>query len=92
MFVSFVNEDLEGKNLYSLMRFDQIDKSLHEYTLEFNNSYSDWKDDVSVKFAAYLYIGGLKKGSVRANLMTNWQTGKYATPMELQNDDANNSL
>jgi hypothetical protein len=40
----------------------------------------------------YLYIGGLKNGSVRADLMSNWQTGKYATLMDLQNDAAKNSL
>jgi hypothetical protein len=51
-----------------------------------------WKDDISVKVAAYMYIGGLKNGSVRAYLMANWQTGKYATLMELQNDAAKNSL
>ena len=38
--VSFSNEDLEGKNLYSLIKLDQVDKSLHEYTQEFNSSYS----------------------------------------------------
>ncbi len=36
--VSFSNEDLEGKNLYSLIKLDHSDKSLHEYTQEFNNS------------------------------------------------------
>ena len=30
--VSFPNEDLEGKNLYSLIKVEQGDKSLHEYT------------------------------------------------------------
>jgi hypothetical protein len=90
--VSFSNDDLEGKNLYSLINLDQVDKSLHGYTQEFNNSYSYLKDDISVKVAVYLYIGGLKNGSVRANLMTNWQTGKYATLMDLQNVVANNSL
>jgi hypothetical protein len=30
--VSFSNEDLEGMHLYSLIKFDQADKSLHEYT------------------------------------------------------------
>ena len=38
--VNFSNEDLEGKNLYSLIKLDQIDKSLHEYAQEFNSSYS----------------------------------------------------
>ena len=77
--VSFSKEDLEGKNSYSLIKLYQIDKSLHEYTREFNKSSSHWKDDISVEVAAYLYIGGLKNGSVGANLMTSWHTGKYAT-------------
>ena len=57
--VSFSNEDLEGMNLYSLVKFYQFDKSLHEYTHKFNNSHSYWKDDISVKADAYLYIGDL---------------------------------
>ena len=60
--VSFSNEDSEGKNLYSLIKLDQIGKSLHEYTQEFNNSYSYWKDNISVKVAAYFYIGGDRNG------------------------------
>ena len=39
-----------------------------------------------------MYLGGLKNGSVRAILMANWQTGKYASLMDLQNDDAKNYL
>ena len=70
--VSFSNEDLEGMNLYSVIKSDHSDKSFHEYTQEFNSSYSYWKDDISVKAAAYLYIGGLKVGALRTNLMTNW--------------------
>ncbi len=72
--VSFPNEDLKGKNLYSLIKLDQIDKSLHEHTQEFNSSYRYWKDDISVKVAAYLYIGGLKNGSVRADLGAVYRT------------------
>ena len=34
--VGFSNENLEGKNLYSLIKLDQIDKSLYGYTQEFN--------------------------------------------------------
>ena len=74
--VIFTNEDLEGKNLYSLIKLDQGDKSFHEYSQEFNSSYSYWKDYIAVKVAVYLYIGGLKNGSVRADFMFNWQTGK----------------
>ena len=45
-----------------------------------------------MKVAAYMYIGGLKNGSVRTDLMTNWKTAKYATLVELQTDVAKNSL
>jgi hypothetical protein len=38
--VCFPNEHLEGINLYSLIKLDQFDKSLNEYTQEVNSSYS----------------------------------------------------
>ena len=57
--VNFSNEDLEGINLYSLVKLDQFDKSLHDYTQELNSSYSYRKDDISVKTAAYWWIEGL---------------------------------
>jgi len=91
MFAS-VFEDMEGMNLYSLIKLDQVDKSLHHYTQEFNSSYSYWKNDISVKAAAYLYIGGLRVGALRADSMTNWHACKYDFLLTLQNDDAKNSL
>jgi len=90
--VSFSNEDLEAMNLDSLIKLDQFDKSLHEYTQESNSSYSYWKDDIVVKAATYLYIGGLRVGALRADLMTNWQTGKYDSLLTLQNGAAKNSV
>jgi hypothetical protein len=39
-----------------------------------------------------MYIGGLKNGPGRADLMFNWHTGKYASLMDLQNDFAKYSL
>ena len=89
---NFSNEDMEGNNLYSLIKLNHVDKSLYEYIQEFINSYNYWKDNISVKVAAYLYISGLKNASVRADLMTNWQTSKYAPLVDLQNDAAKNSL
>ena len=74
--VSFSNEDLESKNLYSLIKIDKLNKSLHKYTQEFNNSYSYWKTDIFVKAASYLHIGGVKVGALRAYLMINQQEGK----------------
>ena len=79
-------------NLDSLIKLDQFDKSLHEYTQKFNSSYSYWKDHISVKAVAYLYIGGLRVGALRADLMTNWQAIKYDSLLTLHNDAAKNSL
>jgi hypothetical protein len=62
------------------------------YTQEFNNSYSYWKDDIYVKAAAYLYIRGSKVGTLRVDLMTNWQAWKYDSLIALQNDVVKNSL
>ncbi len=53
------NENLKSKNVYFLIQLYQFGKTLHEYTQKYNASYSYWKDDISVKVAAYLYIGGL---------------------------------
>ena len=39
-----------------------------------------------------MYIGGLKVGALRADLMINWQAGKCASLIALQNDVAMNSL
>jgi hypothetical protein len=90
--VSFSNEDLEGMHLYSLIKLDQFDKSLHEYTHEFNSSYPFWKNDISVDSVAYSYVGGLKAGALRTYLMTNWQACKYDPLIVLHNDVVVNSL
>ena len=38
--VIFPNEDLEGMNLYSLVKLYQFDKSFHDYTQELSSFYS----------------------------------------------------
>ena len=78
--------------LCPLITLDQFDKSLLEYTHELKSSYSYWKDGISVKAAAYLYIGGLKVKALRADLMTNWQACKYDSLIALQNVAAKKSL
>ncbi len=81
--VGFSIEDIEGKNLYFPIRLQQGDKSLTNYTQEFNSSYAYWKNSIDIKAAVYIYIGGLKNGSLRADLMTNWQCGKYTSIIAL---------
>ena len=45
-----------------------------------------------LRAAAYLYIGGLIVGTLRADLMTNWHAGRYDSLIALHNDVAKNSL
>ncbi len=78
--------------MYSLIQVKQNDKSLTAYTHEFNSAYSNWKNSTDVKAAVYIYIGGLKNGALRVDLMTHWQMGKYLNIIALQNDAAKNSL
>jgi len=65
---------------------------VHDYTQEFNTSYAWWKKSIDIKAAIYMYIGGFKNGPLRADLMTNWQTGKYVSIIDLQNYASKNSL
>jgi hypothetical protein len=89
---SFSNADLKDNNLYALLKLFEFDESLREYTQEFNSSYSYWKDDISSKAAAYMYIASLKVGALRADLITTWQVDKYDSLIALQNYAAKNSL
>ena len=62
--VGFSIEDVKGKNLYSLIRIHQGDKSLTNYTQELNSSCAYWKNSIEIKAAVYIYIGGLKNGAL----------------------------
>ena len=46
----------------------------------------------SNKAAVCIYIGGLMNGALRADLMTNWQYGKYNSIIALHNNAAKNCL
>ncbi len=39
--------------MYALIKLDQCDKSLHDYTQDFNSSYAYWKDDISIPYITY---------------------------------------
>jgi hypothetical protein len=64
-------EYVKGKILYIRLRLEQGETYLHDYTQEFNTSYAWWKKSIDIKAVVYMYIGGLKNGSLRADLMTN---------------------
>ena len=66
--VGFSIEDVEGKNVNILLRLEQGEKYLHDYTQEFDTSYAWWKKSIGIKAAVYVYIGELENGSFRADL------------------------
>jgi hypothetical protein len=86
--VVFSNTYLEGHNLSSRIKMDRFKKSLHDYTLDFNSSYSYRKNYISLKVRAYMYIGGLRTDALRANLTTDWQATKYASLIALKSNVA----
>ena len=90
--VGFFIENIEVRNLYILLRLEQGEKYLHDYTQEFNTSYARWKKPIDIKAAIYMYIGGLKNDSLRADLMINSQSGKYLSIIALQSDIAEKYL
>jgi hypothetical protein len=64
---SFVIKDYQAENLNLLVKLEQGNS---DYTRKFNDDYSFWKPEVSEKIGSYLYIMGLRSGSLRADLMS----------------------
>ena len=67
---SFVKKDYQAENLNLLVKLEQGNSDVPDYTQNFNDYYSFWKPEVSEKFVTYLYIMGLRSGSLRADLMS----------------------
>ena len=80
---SFVIKDYQAENLNSLIKLEQGNLEISDYTRRFNDYHSFWKTDVSEKFATYLYIMGLRSGPLRANLMSAYSLGKFKALPEL---------
>ena len=90
-----ITEDLveaECFHLHSLIKLDQENGSLLEYTHAFNYSYGYLNNEISHKAASIWYIKGLKSPSLSAKLWSNWTNGKYTTLIALQGDASEISL
>jgi len=57
---SFVIKDYQVENLNLLVKLEQDDSDVPDYTRKFNDYYSFWKSATSEKFGTYLYIMGLR--------------------------------
>lgn len=80
---SFSIRDFQGENLIKLIRMQQSGK-LSSFIRAFNDAFDDWKDEISFKFAAYLFIYGLSSVELRAELLRSFRENKVATLAELQ--------
>lgn len=80
---SFSIRDFQGENLIKLIKMHQSGK-LSGYIRAFNDAYDDWKDEISFKFTAYLFIYGLSSVELRAELLRSFREDKFTTLAELQ--------
>ena len=60
--------------------------NLLEYTQAINRSYDYWKDDISLKATAVLYVKGIQSLALSTKLWLNWINGKHTTLVALQTD------
>jgi hypothetical protein len=74
---SFVIKDYQIDNLNMLVRLEQGNSNVPDYTREFNDYHSFWKSDISEKFGTYLYTMGLRYGPLRVDLMSAYSIGKF---------------
>ena len=75
-----------------LFRLEQGNSDVPDYTRKFNDYYSFWKPEVSEKIGTYLYIMGLRSGSLRADLMSAYSLGKFNSLSDLQLHAARSNL
>jgi hypothetical protein len=89
---SFVIKDYQVEHLQHLVRIEQSNLDISEYTRKFNDSHSFWKSDISEKFSVYLFILGLRSGQLRAELMSGYGLNKFKSLSELQLHAARSNL
>jgi hypothetical protein len=89
---SFVIKDYQAENLNLLVKLEQGNSDVPDYTRKFNDYYSFWKPEVSEKFGTYLYIMGLRSGPLRADLMSAYSLGKFNSLSDLQLHAARSNL
>jgi len=73
---SFVIKDCQAKKMNLLVKLEQGNLDVPDYTRKLNDYYSFWKSEISEKAGIYLYIMGLRSGPLRADLMSTYSLGK----------------
>jgi hypothetical protein len=79
-----VIKDYQAENLNLLVKLEQGNLDVPEYTRKFNDYYKFWKPEVSEIFGTYLYIMGLRSGPLRADLMSAYSLGQFNSLSDLQ--------
>ena len=74
----------QAEHLQLLIKCEQNGHDISEYIRKFNDSFSFWKSEISEKCAVYLFVLGLRSGSLRADLMSAYGLGKFKSLSELQ--------
>ena len=70
-------KDYQAGNLNLLVKLEQGNSDVPEYTRKFNDYYSFRKPEVSEKSGTYLYIMCLRSGPLRADLISAYSLGKF---------------
>ena len=85
-------KDYQAENLNLLIKLEQGNLDVPDYTRKFNDYYIFWKPEVSDKFGTYLYIMGFRSGPLRADLMSAYSLGKCNSLSDLQLHAARSNL
>jgi len=80
----FVIEDCQVENSNLLVKSEQGNSDVPDYTRKFNDYHVFWKSEISKNFGTYLYIMGLRFGPLRADFMSAYSLGKFNSLSELQ--------
>jgi hypothetical protein len=80
----FLLKDYQAENLNFLVKLEQGNSNVPDYTRNFNDYHSFWKSEISKKNGTYLYIMGLRSGPLRAPLMSAYFLGKFNSLFDLQ--------
>ena len=85
-------KDYQAENLNLLIKLEQGNSDVPDYTRKFNEYYNFWKPEVSEKFGTYLYIMGLRSAPLRADLMSAYSLGQFNSLSDLQLHAARSNL
>jgi len=81
---SFVIKDYQAENSNMLVKLEQGNLDVSDYTRKFNDYHSFWKAEISETFTSYLFIMGLRFEPLRADLISAYSLGKFNCLFGLQ--------